>query len=173
VDRGIRNLQGLITELRPAALDDLGVRAALEALARQASERFGIEIDMDVDLPHERAGATRLPSELEATIYRLAQEATNNAIKHADPRRISVTVGQADGAVEVIVADDGHGFDPSGTRRSFGLVGMEERVMLSGGNLEIVSEPGKGTEVHALLPLEHPRPAPGDAEWPVEDVSRS
>ena len=102
----------MITELRPAALDDLGVGAALEALARQAADRFDIKIDVDVDLAHERErGAAGLPAELEATIYRLVQEATNNAIKHADPGRISVTVSRNEASVEVIVADDGRGFD--------------------------------------------------------------
>ncbi len=95
VDRGIQNLQGLITELRPASLDELGVGAAVEALARQSSLRFGVEIDVDVDLAAEGGeGPARLPAELEATIYRLVQEATNNAIKHAEPDRISVTVSR-------------------------------------------------------------------------------
>jgi signal transduction histidine kinase len=153
VDRGIRNLQGLITELRPAALDDLGVGAAIEALTRQVAERFDVEIDLDVDLDHEREGGPRLEPELEATIYRLIQEATNNAIKHAAPRRISITVGQADGAVDVMVVDDGSGFDVASARRSFGLLGMEERVALAGGQLHIESTSGRGTEVHAELPL--------------------
>ena len=119
VDRGIRNLQGLITELRPAALDDLGVGAAIEALARQSSDRFDLEIDVDVDLAAEgEAGPTRLPPDLEATIYRLVQEATNNAIKHAQPDRNSVTVSRGESKVEVVVADDGNGFVPdSGTTK--------------------------------------------------------
>jgi signal transduction histidine kinase len=173
VDRGIRNLQGLITELRPAALDDLGVGAALEALARQASERFGIEIDVDVDLaPSGDDAPTRLSPELEATIYRLAQEATNNAIKHADPGRISVTVSRADSSVEVIVADDGRGFDVAVTERSFGLIGMEERVTLSGGRLEIESAPGRGTEVRAELPLIDPRQSGSRAARSLSDSPR-
>jgi signal transduction histidine kinase len=173
VDRGIRNLQGLITELRPAALDDLGVGAALEALARQAADRFDIEINVDVDLAHEREGGPRLPAELEATIYRLVQEATNNAIKHADPGRISVTVSRNEASVEVIVADDGRGFDPAATERSFGLVGMEERVTLAGGKLEIESAPGRGTEVRAELPITQPRQVGGIGDTPVSDSSRA
>ena len=173
VDRGIRNLQGLITELRPVALDDLGVGAALEALARQAADRFDIEIDVDVDLAYEREGGPRLPAELEATIYRLVQEATNNAIKHADPTRISVTVSRNEASVEVIVADDGRGFDPAATARSFGLVGMEERVTLPGGKLEIESAPGRGTEVRAELPITQPRQVGGIGDTPVSDSSRA
>ncbi|MGC1801142.1 MAG: GAF domain-containing protein [Solirubrobacterales bacterium] len=154
VDRGIRNLQGLITELRPAALDDLGVGAAIEALARQSSDRFSLEIDVDVDLAAEgEAGPTRLPPDLEATIYRLVQEATNNAIKHARPDRISVTVSRGEAIVEVVVADDGNGFVPDSAHRSFGLIGMEERVTLVGGRLDIDSAPGRGTQVRAELPV--------------------
>jgi signal transduction histidine kinase len=174
VDRGIRNLQGLITELRPAALDDLGVGAALEALARQASERSGVEIDVDVDLPPSgEEGPSRLPPELEATIYRLVQEATNNAIKHAEPKRISVTVSRGDARVEVFVADDGKGFDPAVAERSFGLVGMEERVTLLGGRLEIESVPGRGTEVRAELPLTRPRQAANQPAGSLSDSPRA
>jgi two-component system, NarL family, sensor histidine kinase DevS len=170
VDRGIRNLQGLITELRPAALDDLGVGAAIEALARQSSERTGVEIDVDVDLaPPGEDEPSRLPAELEATIYRLVQEATNNAIKHADAERISVTVSRADARVDVIIADDGRGFDPAKAERSFGLVGMEERVTLSGGGLEIESAPRRGTEVRAELPLTESGQAGGSAARPLSD----
>ena len=154
VDRGIRNLQGLITELRPSVLDELGVGPAIESLARRSSERFGVEIDTDVDIADEQESApSRLPPEMEATIYRLVQESANNAIKHADPTRISVTVSRNPEAVEVSVADDGNGFDPQTAERSFGLVGMQERVALAGGRLEIESTPGTGTRVHADLPL--------------------
>jgi signal transduction histidine kinase len=156
VDRGIRNLQGLITELRPSVLDELGVGPAIESLAHRSSERFGIDIDIDVNL---EGGAPRLPPDVEATVYRLVQEATNNAIKHADPARISITVGRHDSMVDVVVADDGKGFDPESAERSFGLLGMEERVSLAGGQLEIESAPGRGTEVHAEVPQTKDRPA--------------
>ena len=169
VDRGIRNLQGLITELRPAALDDLGVGAAIEALARQSSDRFGVEIDVDVDLAVDGdAAPSRLPPELEATIYRLVQEATNNAIKHAEPSRISVTVSRGEESVDVIVADDGKGFVPDSAQRSFGLIGMEERVTLVGGRLDIDSTPGRGTQVRAELTVsDQVRPTAEGVKPPV------
>ena len=152
-DRAIRNLQGLITELRPSVLDELGVGPAIESLARRSSERFGVEIRVDLDISAgDDLGEERLRPDLEATIYRLVQEATNNAIKHADPGRVSVTVSRADGLIEAVVADDGRGFDPETAARSFGLVGMHERVALVGGKLEIESTPGRGTRVHAELP---------------------
>jgi signal transduction histidine kinase len=158
VDRGIRNLQGLITELRPSVLDELGIGPAIESLARHSSERFGVEMRVDVDLAGSADDApARLDPDLEATIYRLVQEAANNAIKHADPGRISITVSLSDGSLEVIVVDNGSGFSVDSAERSFGLVGMQERVSLAGGKLRIESAPGRGTEVHAQLPLTPPR----------------
>jgi two-component system, NarL family, sensor histidine kinase DevS len=148
LDRGIRNLQGLITELRPSVLDELGVKPAIESLARQLSDRSGIDIDVDLEFSSDR-----LPSELEATIYRLVQESANNAIKHSEPAKVTITVRQTEAAVTVDVADDGSGFDPETAERSFGLVGMQERVALAGGSLEIDSAPGKGSRVRAELPL--------------------
>ena len=157
VDRGIRNLQGLITELRPSVLDELGVGPAIESLARRSSDRFDIEVRADVDLAGDEEGApARLDPALEATVYRLVQEAANNAIKHADPKRISITVTRADSMLEVTVVDDGSGFNVDSAERSFGLIGMQERVALAGGRLEITSVRGRGTEVHADLPLERP-----------------
>ena len=157
VDRGIRNLQGLITELRPSVLDELGVGPAIESLAERSGERFGVRIQAHVDLiTDETGGPNRLPPDLEATIYRLVQEATNNAIKHAGPERISVTVTHDGESVEVAVLDDGSGFDPETAERSFGLVGMHERVSLAGGRLAIDSSPGQGTEVRATLPMDRP-----------------
>lgn len=166
VDRGIRNLQGLITELRPSVLDELGVGPAIESLARRSSERFGVDINVDLDIDvagEQEAGPSRLPADLEATIYRLVQEAANNAIKHANPGRIAVTVSRDDETIEVIVADDGSGFDPDTAERSFGLVGMQERVSLAGGSLDIDSEPGRGTRVRADLPVNRPEASRGRA----------
>jgi signal transduction histidine kinase len=175
VDRGIRNLQGLITELRPSVLDELGVGPAIESLARRSNERFGIEVRVDADVdPGVEGAASRLPADLEATIYRLAQEAVNNAIKHGSPSRISVTVSRTEDAVELIVQDDGTGFNPDETERSFGLVGMEERVSLAGGRLEIDSAPSEGTQVRVELPVEGGRRAkPAREESSAPDRSGS
>lgn len=154
VDRGIRNLQGLITELRPSVLDELGVGPAIESLARRSGERFEVEMHVDIDLAGDAGDPpARLDAELEATVYRLVQEAANNAIKHGAPNRISITVTRGEDSLEVIVRDDGSGFDPETAERSFGLVGMQERVLLAGGHLQIDSKPGSGTKVHADLPL--------------------
>ena len=149
----IANLRSLIVELRPAALDEYGAAAAIESLAQRTAARDGIAVEAKVDLAFERgAEEMRHTPELESTTYRLVQEATNNAVRHAGATRIQIDVTEHDGYVEVAVADDGRGFDPSSTDfKGFGLTGMRERVELAGGELDIASDSG-GTTVRARLP---------------------
>ena len=149
----ITALQGLITELRPASLDELGVQPALEALLRRASARFGLSIDANLDLGFARGReTTRLVSEVESTIYRLVQEAVNNVVKHADAQSVYVEVLEDDCRVRVTVRDDGRGFDTGKGSTGFGLLGMRERVELVDGRLFIESTPGRGTVMRAELP---------------------
>ena len=108
-----------------------------------------VEVGFDLG---EGDGA-RLDPELEATIYRLVQEAVNNAIKHASAKSITITLTESEGSIAVVVRDDGSGFDPDAVEPSFGLIGMQERVALARGALEIDSTPGAGTIVRAELPL--------------------
>lgn len=150
IDRGIGNLQGLITELRPAALDELGVEPAIEALVERIAGISGLRVDADIDL--DGAGDDRLDPEIESTIYRLVQEGLNNVVKHAEAETVRLRVTEADGAVEVVVRDDGKGFDPERTDGGFGLLGMRERVALVDGSLKIGPAPGGGTELRARLP---------------------
>jgi signal transduction histidine kinase len=155
----IRNLRALITQLRPAALDELGVKAALEGLVdRIDPDRTTVELKVDLDYEGGRR-STRHAPELEATIYRLVQEALNNAITHADAQTIRIEVVEYDGTVTIIVADDGAGFDTAQRSEGFGVLGMNERVALAEGTLKITSEPGEGTTVLATLPVPH-RPQP-------------
>lgn len=149
----IAALEGLITELRPAALDQLGVAAALEALVDRAAGLSGIRISIDVDHVFDHPGR-RLSPELEATAYRLVQEALNNAIKHAGASEIRISLAEGEDSLELAVADDGDGFDVDAAPRRFGLVGMRERVALTGGRLRIESAPGEGTRLVASLPLD-------------------
>jgi signal transduction histidine kinase len=154
VDRGIQNLQGLITELRPAMLDDLGVQPAVEALARQASETHEASVEANISLAYEEGrAASRLAPELESTIYRLTQESVNNALKHASPEMVTIEVTEADGTVRLRVSDDGTGFEPGQVTERFGLVGMRERVDLVGGELDVESKPGHGSVITADLPI--------------------
>src|SRR4029077_3649550 len=112
-----------------------------------------IDINLDVDLRFETGDEpTRLTALLETTIYRVVQEALTNVAKHAGAQRVSVTVVERDGAVEIAVTDDGSGFSGEEPTDGFGLIGIRERVRLAGGRHDIESSPGEGTTVHAWIP---------------------
>lgn len=155
VERIIDSLQGLITELRPAALDQLGPQPAVEALVARLRARSGLAIELDVDLAYEagRVGE-RLTPELESAIYRIVQEALTNVLKHAAAERARVLIEERDDAVVVTVEDDGVGIDPQPAPRGFGIVGMRERAELLGGTLELLSAATGGSRVRAVLPVE-------------------
>jgi len=156
----IGGLQGLITELRPAALDELGVRPAIEALAERIRATSGLEVKLDIELRGERgAGPARLPPAVESTTYRLVQEALNNTVKHAGAERVDVAIREDETSVTITVHDDGAGFRMDGAHTGFGLLGMRERAELIGGELSIESVLGEGTTVSATLPARH------DIDW--------
>jgi signal transduction histidine kinase len=148
VVRDIDELRRLITELRPATLDQLGLIAALEDLAERVER--GAEIELRVDL---EMGAERVDPELETVVYRLVQEALNNAAKHSGADHVLLQVRAAAGRLDLLVSDDGRGFDPAADHGGFGLAGMRERVELVGGELQIESSPGTGARVMASVPL--------------------
>lgn len=150
----IENLRNLITELRPAALDEIGLQPAIESLAERVATAEGLLVKTQLDFGGERDGAeARLGAELETTVYRLVQEALTNVAKHAQAKRVSVEVSKKDGWIEVYVRDDGIGFDPESVSGGFGLAGMRERVALAGGKLEVASAPGSGGSIRASLPM--------------------
>ena len=148
IKRDIGELRALIVELRPATLDQLGLVAALRDLAERVGHGAGIELEADLELEGER-----LDPELETVVYRLVQEALNNVAKHSAAGRATLRVRRADDRIELLVSDDGQGFDLSGETDGFGLAGMRERVALVGGELQIESKPGGGTRVTASVPL--------------------
>ncbi|WP_210490924.1 GAF domain-containing sensor histidine kinase [Patulibacter sp. SYSU D01012] len=150
----IRKLRTLITELRPAALDELGLQPALESLARDVGATSGLQIDVAIELPGGE-GARTLGPESETTVYRLVQEALTNVVKHAEAQRVVVEVRPEDPDLVVAVRDDGRGVDAARlkARAGFGVTGMRERARLAGGELTL--EPGAtvGTVLRARLPL--------------------
>jgi signal transduction histidine kinase len=151
IEREIENLRAIITELRPAALDELGLRTAIEALLDRHREQSGFQIEGELALPGPAAGEARLDPELESTAYRLVQEALTNVAKHARADTVRVGVSESDGELLVEVHDNGTGFDPDARAQGFGLAGMRERVSLAGGSLSINSGE-HGTVVRAALP---------------------
>jgi signal transduction histidine kinase len=152
LEADIATLRALITELRPAALDHLGVDAAVRGLAERMA-RSGLEVDVSVELAWEQGQAgERLIPELETAVYRLVQEALTNAIKHGHAGRAVVEITAVHDNVNVTVRDDGDGFDPTSKTDGFGLLGMRERVELLDGTLSITTAPGHGTTVVAVFP---------------------
>ena len=152
----VTGLRRLIADLRPAALDELGIKPALEALVTRLATIGELEASLDARLAYEeRRTATRLVPPVEETAYRLVQEALNNAIKHAHAGQAEVTLLEDEHVVTITVTDDGRGFDPERLTDGFGLVGMRERVALVGGTLDIRSAPGQGTTIRAVLPARH------------------
>jgi signal transduction histidine kinase len=150
---GIENLRSLITELRPAALDDLGTVPAVRALVERVRTTSGLEIEFDVALADEEG---RRSPEVEAAVYRLVQEALTNVVKHADAKHVAIRIADADddGQLLIVIEDDGCGFDPHETGSGFGLLGMRERVTLVQGQLEVTSRPGDGTRLTATIPIQ-------------------
>ncbi|HEY2437562.1 MAG TPA: GAF domain-containing sensor histidine kinase, partial [Solirubrobacteraceae bacterium] len=162
----IATLRGLITELRPAALDQLGLEPAVLALV----DRFrasGLDVDVNLEPAFEAGGdQDRLEPELETGIYRIVQEALTNAVKHGDAKRAAVELVEDERTIHIGIRDDGCGFDPSAATSGFGLVGMRERVELLNGELTVESAPGNGTQITVSLP------ARGGQERPEASVSR-
>jgi PAS domain S-box-containing protein len=151
IDDEIVKLRRLITELRPASLDTIGLEAALQALAEQHQHGTNLDVDCYLELP--RGEEARPTPVLETAVYRLVQEALNNVAKHAMARRAELTVRSSRNAIEIEIKDNGVGFEPSLVREGFGLVGMRERAALLGGTLDVRSTRGSGTRVRAAIPL--------------------
>jgi signal transduction histidine kinase len=151
IDEEIVKLRRLITELRPASLDTIGLEAALQALGEQHHQASGIQVDVHLELPREQEA--RPTPVLETAVYRLAQEALNNVSKHSLAQRAALAVRARPRVIEIEVSDDGVGFEPTLVREGFGLVGMRERAALLGGSLKIDSTKGAGTRVRAELPM--------------------
>jgi signal transduction histidine kinase len=159
VTQSIANLRALITDLRPAALDEIGTHAALVALADRVRATSGLVVELDVAMAFEAGRAdARHATELEETIYRVVQEALTNAAKHAQATRVDVRVREAGEMVEITICDDGSGFRTDAGSTGFGLLGMGERIALLHGSVDIRSAPGEGTTIAVKLPIGRHRP---------------
>jgi PAS domain S-box-containing protein len=154
-----RDVDFLAWELRPAALDDVGLEASLQEYLRQWSWTQGVVADF-----HASLGDARLPGDVESHLYRIVQEALNNVSKHAAAKRVSVILERRGDDVTLIVEDDGRGFDVEAARAArgagMGLVGMHERAASLGGQLQYESAPGHGTTLFVRIPITVPTPSP-------------
>ncbi|HEY5143330.1 MAG TPA: GAF domain-containing sensor histidine kinase, partial [Solirubrobacteraceae bacterium] len=144
----IASLRGIIAELRPASLDQLGLAPALSSLAQRTGVASGLDVRIALEL-----GEQELSSELETTVYRIVQESLTNVARHSGADRVDVSVSADGQALSIAVTDDGSGFDPATAVQGYGLQGIRERVELAGGELEVAAATPSGTSVRATLPL--------------------
>jgi signal transduction histidine kinase len=154
VEETVAELRSIASGLRPSVLDDLGLVASINQVLDDATRRQGFESSFDVEGP-----VRRLASDVELAVFRIAQEAVTNVVRHADAHRVVVTLEFADAGLGLRVGDDGVGFDRDGLRyrddgHSLGLPGMGERARLVGGRLKVRSQVGRGTTVEAWIPAE-------------------
>jgi PAS domain S-box-containing protein len=147
-----QDVDHLVWELRPTALDDLGLRAALANYVQDWSIRAGVRADLHTS----GMSSARLASEIETTLYRIAQEALNNIAKHARAENVDVILERRPDFVSLIIEDDGVGFEqpPAGSpHQGFGLLGMQERAALVGATVQIESAAGEGTTIIVRMPM--------------------
>ena len=157
LDGTVAAARRISSDLRPLMLDDLGLTAAAEWLVQNFNTRTGIPCELVVG-----AGDLDLPDPYATAVFRVLQECLTNVAKHADARRVEVTLERQGGEVVLEVRDNGRGFSPTDPRKpaSFGLVGLRERAQLVGGRLSVDSAPGAGAAVELRVPLPKAEAAP-------------
>ncbi|HEX6044093.1 MAG TPA: PAS domain S-box protein [Pyrinomonadaceae bacterium] len=157
VDEALRLVRDLSVDLRPPLLDDLGLATALCWFVDRYAKRYGVTIEVIIELPNHNE---RFSRELETACFRIAQEALTNVVRHARATNVVLQLTRTDELLEMVVRDDGIGFDPDALRKrapraaTLGLVGMQERAHAAGGQVQICSKPSRGTEISFTIPLE-------------------
>jgi len=155
--RAVRNLS---IDLRPSALDDLGLLPALRWYIKEYQQKCGIEVDFGASGMKER-----LPAEMETALYRIIQESLTNTAKHARATQVIITLAEEDGAIHARICDNGRGFDAQAVLRTpwqdrgLGLAGMTERASLLNGTVEVHSTPSSGTRIDVTIPVTRPSQA--------------
>ena len=153
-----RDIHRTASDLRPTAIDDLGIFKAIEAYVAEWQERYGIRVDIQTF-----GRDNSLPADVAAVLYRLVQEGLTNVLKHASASKVSIVLEKKSEGLALVLEDDGIGFDPENVGRiasgggrtsGLGLSGMKERVALLGGTIAIESAPGKGSTIFVQIPLE-------------------
>ncbi|NOJ42224.1 sensor histidine kinase [Bradyrhizobium australiense] len=153
-----RDIHRTASDLRPTAIDDLGIFRAIEAYVAEWQERYGVRIDIQT-FGRDKS----LPPDVAAVLYRLVQEGLTNVLKHASASKVSIVLEKKSDGLALVLEDDGVGFDPESVSRNamnggqpsgLGLSGMKERVALLGGTIAVESTPGKGSTIFVQIPLE-------------------
>ena len=154
VQQSLANLRIIVYGLRPTILDDLGFVPAIRWYARTNLEEAGIMIEL-----HTNGEVEPLPPQLKLTLFRIAQEAINNIVKHSRAKQVEIKLSQCEKNIQLEVQDDGEGFDLTKVHQEalrlqhLGLLGIQERAELAGGEVQLRSEPGSGTRILVKVPL--------------------
>lgn len=173
LDDTMASVRGFIADLRPRVLDELGLVAATEWLCERVRSTGEVECRLTLEGPILDL-EDELDPELALALFRVMQEATTNAQRHAHAREVDVTLSLHDGVITAEIADDGVGFEPSASGSGFGLFGIRERVRAVGGRLTVVSAPGDGTRVTVFVtsrtvPASSMQPGPRRASVELRD----
>jgi signal transduction histidine kinase len=145
-EEATRDMQTLLTELRPASLDGAGLAPALQEICAAYHDRLGVTVDADLT-------DVTVPAPVEHALLRITQEACTNAVRHGNARRLTVSVARQDGHVELAVRDTGTGFDPAAPHAGSGLAHIRDRVAELGGTVDIDSAPGRGVALTVRVPV--------------------
>jgi len=137
----------ILSLLRPGILDDLGIREAIEQYVSEFISRTGISVDLLLS-----CSSKEIPSEAATALYRILQEALNNVSRHAGASMVAISLSAKENRILLSIRDNGAGFDRSSLEKSLGITGMKERALLLGGDFQLDSSPGKGTEIRVVLP---------------------
>jgi len=145
-EEALRDMQALLTELRPPSLDGAGLAPALQEICTAYHDRLGVTVDASLD-------DVTVPAPVEHALLRITQEACTNAVRHGNARRLTVSLTRQDGHVELAVRDTGTGFDPAGPHGGSGLAHIRDRAAELGGTVDIDSAPGRGTAIIVWMPV--------------------
>jgi two-component system, NarL family, sensor histidine kinase UhpB len=148
-NRAMQELLTLARQLRPTALDDLGLKAALDSHVTQLGRQTGIETGFEAD-----GNFGSVPQDVQIVAYRVAQEALSNAVRHSGAEHLDVRLRRDEDEIELEIVDDGRGFSFEEATRGLGLGGMRERALLVNGTLELESRPGNGTRIRLHVPID-------------------
>jgi two-component system sensor histidine kinase UhpB len=149
----LESIRTLALQLRPAVLDDLGLHAALRWLAEDCRERLRISVELHREVPTTPTPGKEYPSLYETTLFRVAQESLTNVARHAQATHVSIELAQDEENISLRIHDNGQGYETTQRGSGLGISGMQERVSLLNGTLNLSSEAGKGTTVEVTLPL--------------------
>ena len=155
--QAMQELLALARQLRPTALDDLGLEAALAGNVRELTNQGAVEATFEAD-----GELAALPENAQLVVYRVAQEALSNAVRHSGAEHVRVSLRRENGTAALSVADDGRGFTFDQATDGLGIAGMRERALLVGGEFQIESRPGIGTRVRLLVPIDEVDDARGE-----------